>query len=147
MKAIEIEDDLYAQLDEERLKRKCPTVSALIWYLLNKKAKRSALTAAGNLLELLDNCLKQGKHLDIALLSSSDKERLDDVLLTLTEREEKVIRLRCGIGDGYPRTVEEVEHVFNVSGEQVQKIETKAIRKLHHPTRSRKLKEIRIGKG
>ncbi len=70
------------------------------------------------------------------------KEQMDDVLLTLTEREEKVLRLRFGIGDGYPRTLEEVGHIFKVTRERVRQIEAKALRKLRHPTRSRKLKNF-----
>ncbi len=68
------------------------------------------------------------------------QEKLEEVLKTLTEREEKVLRLRFGLGDGYPRTLEEVGSVFNVTRERVRQIEAKAIRKLRHPTRSRKLK-------
>ncbi len=67
------------------------------------------------------------------------KEQMDTVLNTLTEREEKVLRLRFGIGDGYPRTLEEVGQIFNVTRERVRQIEAKALRKLRHPTRSRKL--------
>ncbi|MSR77330.1 MAG: RNA polymerase sigma factor RpoD [Candidatus Omnitrophica bacterium] len=70
------------------------------------------------------------------------KEQMDDVLLTLTEREEKVLRLRFGIGDGYPRTLEEVGQIFNVTRERVRQIEAKALRKLRHPTRSRKLESF-----
>ncbi len=70
------------------------------------------------------------------------KEQMDDVLGTLTEREKKVLRLRFGIGDGYPRTLEEVGAVFNVTRERVRQIEAKALRKLRHPTRSRKLKNF-----
>ena len=68
------------------------------------------------------------------------QERLDDVLSTLTEREEKVLRLRFGLGDGYPRTLEEVGSVFNVTRERVRQIEAKALRKMRHPTRARALK-------
>ena len=68
------------------------------------------------------------------------QERLDDVLSTLTEREEKVLRLRFGLGDGYPRTLEEVGSVFNVTRERVRQIEAKALRKMRHPTRARELK-------
>ena len=68
------------------------------------------------------------------------QEKLEEVLKTLTEREEKVLRLRFGLGDGYPRTLEEVGSVFNVTRERVRQIEAKAIRKMRHPTRSRKLK-------
>ena len=70
------------------------------------------------------------------------KEQMDDVLDTLTEREEKVLRLRFGIGDGYPRTLEEVGQIFNVTRERVRQIEAKALRKLRHPTRARKLKNF-----
>lgn len=70
------------------------------------------------------------------------KEQMDDVLDTITEREEKVLRLRFGIGDGYSRTLEEVGQIFNVTRERVRQIEAKALRKLRHPTRSRKLKNF-----
>lgn len=76
------------------------------------------------------------------------KEQMDDVLGTLTDREKKVLRLRFGIGDGYPRTLEEVGAVFKVTRERVRQIEAKALRKLRHPTRSRKLKNfLAIGAG
>lgn len=76
------------------------------------------------------------------------KEQMDDVLDTLTEREKKVLRLRFGIGDGYPRTLEEVGAVFKVTRERVRQIEAKALRKLRHPTRSKKLKNfLAIGAG
>ena len=67
---------------------------------------------------------------------------LDEVLSTLTEREEKVLRLRFGLGDGYPRTLEEVGSVFNVTRERVRQIEAKALRKMRHPTRARELKSF-----
>jgi RNA polymerase primary sigma factor len=70
------------------------------------------------------------------------KETMDNVLDTLTEREEKVLRLRFGIGDGYPRTLEEVGTIFNVTRERVRQIEAKALRKLRHPTRARRLKNF-----
>ena len=62
------------------------------------------------------------------------------MLGTLTEREEKVLRLRFGLGDGYPRTLEEVGSVFNVTRERVRQIEAKALRKMRHSTRSKQLK-------
>ena len=68
------------------------------------------------------------------------KERVEDVLTTLTEREAKVIRLRFGIGDGYPRTLEEVGAEFQVTRERVRQIEAKALRKLRHPIRSQQLR-------
>ncbi len=70
------------------------------------------------------------------------QEQIERVLKTLTEREEKVLRLRFGIGDGYPRTLEEVGAIFNVTRERVRQIETKALRKLRHPSRSKRLKEF-----
>jgi len=70
------------------------------------------------------------------------KEEMDTILNTLTEREKKVLRLRFGIGDGYPRTLEEVGSIFNVTRERVRQIEAKALRKLRHPTRSRRLKNF-----
>lgn len=70
------------------------------------------------------------------------KEQMGDVLSTLTEREKKVLRLRFGIGDGYPRTLEEVGAIFNVTRERVRQIEAKALKKLRHPTRARKLKNF-----
>ena len=68
------------------------------------------------------------------------KEQLDDVLSTLTPREAKVIRLRFGLDDGRPRTLEEVGDVFKVTRERIRQIEAKALRKLRHPSRSKKLK-------
>jgi RNA polymerase primary sigma factor len=70
------------------------------------------------------------------------REQMEDVLDTLTEREKKVLRLRFGIGDGYPRTLEEVGNIFSVTRERVRQIEAKALRKLRHPTRSRRLKSF-----
>ena len=70
------------------------------------------------------------------------KEEMDKILDTLTEREKRVLRLRFGIGDGYPRTLEEVGGIFNVTRERVRQIEAKALRKLRHPTRSRRLKSF-----
>jgi RNA polymerase primary sigma factor len=70
------------------------------------------------------------------------QEKLDEVLKSLTEREEKVLRLRFGLGDGYPRTLEEVGSVFNVTRERVRQIEAKALRKMRHPTRAKELKSF-----
>jgi RNA polymerase primary sigma factor len=70
------------------------------------------------------------------------KEELNEVLATLTEREERVIRLRFGLIDGRQRTLEEVGKEFNVTRERIRQIEAKALRKLRHPSRSRKLREF-----
>ena len=70
------------------------------------------------------------------------KEELSGVLLTLTEREEKVLRLRFGLDDGQCRTLEEVGQIFNVTRERIRQIEAKALRKLRHPSRIRKLKDF-----
>ena len=68
------------------------------------------------------------------------RDQMQRVLSTLSRREEKVIRLRFGLGDGMPRTLEEVGTIFKVTRERVRQIEAKALRKLRHPSRSRKLK-------
>ncbi len=70
------------------------------------------------------------------------KEQLMDVLDTLTPREEKVLRLRFGLDDGRARTLEEVGKEFNVTRERIRQIEAKALRKLRHPSRSKKLKDF-----
>ena len=70
------------------------------------------------------------------------KEELAGVLLTLTDREEKVLRLRFGLDDGQCRTLEEVGQIFGVTRERIRQIEAKALRKLRHPSRSRKLKDF-----
>lgn len=69
------------------------------------------------------------------------REQLTEVLSTLTEREQKVLRLRFGLDDGRARTLEEVGKEFNVTRERIRQIEAKALRKLRHPSRSRKLKD------
>lgn len=70
------------------------------------------------------------------------KEQLSEVLQTLTPREEKVLSLRFGLEDGHPRTLEEVGKEFNVTRERIRQIEAKALRKLRHPSRSKKLKDF-----
>lgn len=70
------------------------------------------------------------------------KEEIGDVLLTLTEREEQVLRLRFGLDNGSPKTLEEVGQMFGVTRERIRQIEAKALRKLRHPSRSRKLKDF-----
>ena len=69
------------------------------------------------------------------------KEQLEEVMQTLTPREAKVLRLRFGLDDGKSRTLEEVGKQFNVTRERIRQIEAKALRKLRHPSRSKKLKE------
>lgn len=69
------------------------------------------------------------------------RQQLDEVLGTLTEREQKVLRLRFGLADGRARTLEEVGKEFNVTRERIRQIEAKALRKLRHPSRSKKLKD------
>lgn len=70
------------------------------------------------------------------------REQLGDVLNTLTPREEKVLRLRFGLEDGRPRTLEEVGKEFNVTRERIRQIEAKALRKLRHPSRSKRLRDF-----
>ncbi len=70
------------------------------------------------------------------------KEQLNEVLSTLTPREEKVLRLRFGLVDGHPRTLEDVGKEFNVTRERIRQIEAKALRKLRHPSRSKKLRDF-----
>lgn len=69
------------------------------------------------------------------------KQEVAEVLATLSEREAKIISLRFGIDSGYPRTLEEVGKMFNVTRERVRQIEAKAIRKLRHPSRTKMLKD------
>ena len=69
------------------------------------------------------------------------REQLSEVLHTLTPREEHVLKLRFGLDDGRARTLEEVGKEFNVTRERIRQIEAKALRKLRHPSRSRKLKD------
>jgi len=72
------------------------------------------------------------------------KDEISEVLLTLTEREEKVVRLRFGLEDGKTRTLEEVGQMFGVTRERIRQIEAKALRKLRHPSRSRRLRDYMI---
>jgi RNA polymerase primary sigma factor len=69
------------------------------------------------------------------------REQLMEVLQTLTPREQKVLKLRFGLSDGRARTLEEVGREFNVTRERIRQIEAKALRKLRHPSRSKKLKD------
>jgi RNA polymerase primary sigma factor len=70
------------------------------------------------------------------------KEQLEEVLRTLTKRESKVLQLRFGLIDGTPHTLEEVGKEFDVTRERIRQIEAKALRKLRHPSRSKKLKDF-----
>ena len=79
-----------------------------------------------------------GENVNVKIL----KEQLLRVLDTLTPREQKVVRLRYGLDDGKPRTLEEVGKEFNVTRERIRQIEAKALRKLRHPSRSKKLKDF-----
>ena len=69
------------------------------------------------------------------------REQLNEVLHTLTPREEQVLKLRFGLDDGRTRTLEEVGKVFNITRERIRQIEAKALRKLRHPSRSKRLKD------
>jgi len=79
---------------------------------------------------------------DFAAFKTLLKEQIEGVLETLTEREGKVIKYRFGLNDGCPRTLEEVGQIFGVTRERIRQIEAKALRKLRHPSRSKKLKEF-----
>jgi len=69
------------------------------------------------------------------------REQLESVLDTLTDRERDVLKLRFGLDDGYQRTLEEVGRIFKVTRERIRQIEAKALKKLKHPSRSRKLRD------
>ena len=78
---------------------------------------------------------------DDVVLQGLLRDDLEDVMSSLTDREKTVLKLRFGMEDGHPRTLEEVGRVFNVTRERIRQIEAKALRKLKHPTRARKLRE------
>ena len=84
---------------------------------------------------------KNGPNPTTSAVDFLRKQEVADVLATLTDREAKIIRLRFGIDSGYPRTLEEVGKMFNVTRERVRQIEAKAIRKLRHPTRTKMLRD------
>ena len=94
----------------------------------------------------LGDFIKDERNLDPEEYTTNEmlKEEIAGVLLTLTEREEKVIKLRFGLEDGKTRTLEEVGQLFGVTRERIRQIEAKALRKLRHPSRSRKLKDYMI---
>ena len=70
------------------------------------------------------------------------RNRIAKVLKTLSYREREIIKLRYGLGDGYSYTLEEVGHIFKVTRERIRQIEAKALRKLKHPSRSRKMRSF-----
>ena len=84
---------------------------------------------------------KQGPSPTKSALEYLKRQEIENVLRSLSDREAEIIRLRFGISSGYPRTLEEVGKIFNVTRERVRQIEAKAIRKMRHPTRSRRLRE------
>ena len=85
--------------------------------------------------------LEDGRHGEPSngLAQEMLREKLEQVLRTLSYREREIIKLRYGIGDGYTYTLEEVGRIFKVTRERVRQVETKALRKLQHPLRSRRL--------
>ncbi|MNE62595.1 RNA polymerase sigma factor SigA [compost metagenome] len=91
----------------------------------------------------LGDFIKDERHMSPEEYATNEllKDEISEVLLTLTEREEKVIRLRFGLEDGKSRTLEEVGQMVGVTRERIRQIEAKALRKLTHPSRSRKLKD------
>ena len=97
-------------------------------YIAQKMQDRSSLSV-GDIKSVIQNFVEKMK------------EQLLDVLDTLTPREEKVLRLRFGLDDGHQRTLEEVGREFKVTRERIRQIEAKALRKLRHPSRSKKLKD------
>ncbi len=90
----------------------------------------------------LKDFIKDGKieSPEIEVISRDRKEQINEILKTLTPREEQVLRLRFGLNDGHEHTLEEVGKKFNVTRERIRQIESKALRKLKHPSRSKKLK-------
>jgi RNA polymerase primary sigma factor len=81
-----------------------------------------------------------------AVINLNLKEQTDNVLKTLTPREERVIKMRFGVGEGSEHTLEEVGQSFAVTRERIRQIEAKALRKLRHPSRSRRLKPFMDGR-
>lgn len=95
-------------------------------------------TATWEILFLTTTRLAPAEAASLILL----KEQLNDVLATLTDREAKVLKLRFGLEDGRSRTLEEVGKEFDVTRERIRQIEAKALRKLRHPSRSKKVKDF-----
>ena len=109
------------------------TGTGFSWKLRSARKK----TAIWVILFRMTMCWYRQKRQHLTLL----KEQLDEVLDTLTDREQKVLRLRFGMNDGRARTLEEVGREFDVTRERIRQIEAKALRKLRHPSRSRKLRD------
>ena len=87
----------------------------------------------------------EDSHVEVPLDAATNtmmREQLDEVMSTLTEREQQVLRMRFGLDDGHSRTLEEVGREFQVTRERIRQIESKALRKLRHPSRSRKLRDF-----
>ncbi len=94
-----------------------------------------------------ENLSELAKRLNIQSrirFGKSFKDEISDVLLTLTEREEKVIRLRYGLDDNYPRTLEEVGREFGVTRERIRQIENKALNRLRQPSRLKRFEQYRV---
>jgi len=86
----------------------------------------------------------EDKDVDSPAVAAADRmlaEQISGVLSTLPQREQRVIRMRFGLDDGYAHTLEEVGYVFHVTRERIRQIEAKALRRLRHPSRARKLKD------
>ena len=109
-------------------------------WLITKKQERQALRII-HIVEEAGFSNGSGSTPPQKLLDDS-KAMIDEVLLTLTPREQRIIQLRFCLEDGTGRTLEQVGSEFNVTRERIRQIEAKALRKLRHPSRSRKLKDI-----
>ena len=105
---------------------------------MDKKIFDATIARSNEWKEVIFNILQESDETAGCL---SLREQLEEVLGTLTEREQKVLKLRFGLEDGRARTLEEVGKEFNVTRERIRQIEAKALRKLRHPSRSRKLKD------
>ena len=106
-------------------------------YKIEREIPRHKLISLNDVSQRL---LPYAKDIEKTVYEQQMDEELDNVLKTLTEREEKVIRLKFGFDDGYPRTLEEIGQIFNVTPERIRQIESKALRKLRHPSRGGILK-------
>jgi RNA polymerase sigma factor (sigma-70 family) len=113
-----------------------------VW-IINLLAKHHIRVTITAMTEQGKSSVSEAEILDASSdYDAKNKESIDDALMTLTEREERVIRLRWGIGDGCRRTLDEVAQIFNTTPEKIEQIEAKALRRLRHPKRAEKLKNI-----